>query len=68
VSMSTHWEYKLEASTHELGALAGHLNDESAEGWELVTVIDADSDDAGRSLLLIYRRELTNPTWEKQGD
>ena len=40
---------------------AQFLNDESGEGWDLVTVI---AGDGGASInRLVFRREVTNPTW-----
>jgi hypothetical protein len=59
--MATQWDYKLEESpgTDEL---AQYLNDESGEGWDLVTVIGGDGGSINR---LVFRRELTNPTWEQ---
>ena len=60
--MPTQWEYKLEESP---GAdeLAQYLNGESGEGWDLVTVISGD--DGGSTNRLVFRREMTNPTWDK---
>jgi hypothetical protein len=60
--MATQWEYKLEESpgTDEF---AQYLNDESGEGWDLVTVIDGDG--GGSMNRLVFRREITNPTWDQ---
>ncbi len=33
--MATHWEYKLEPPSPDVGTLAEMLRDEDAEGWEL---------------------------------
>jgi hypothetical protein len=60
--MPAQCEYKLEESpgTDELSQ---YLNDESEEGWDLVTVIGGDG---GRSVdRLVFRREVTNPTWDQ---
>ncbi len=63
--MPTRWEYKAEELRPNAGALVQHLNDEDGEGWEFVTVAEVDGDD-GRSVQhLVFRRELTNPTWEQ---
>ncbi len=57
--MATQWEYKLEESPTT--DFAQFLNDESGEGWDLVTVI---AGDGGASInRLVFRREVTNPTW-----
>ena len=45
------------------GTLVQHLDDESAEGWDLVTVIPGDG--AGSHNRLVLRREVTNPTWDQ---
>jgi hypothetical protein len=63
--MATHWEYRLKALSPDEGTLAKMLGDEDAEGWELVTVVETQADDGGR---LVFRRELSNPTWDQQGD
>jgi hypothetical protein len=62
----TQWEYKLE----ELGAGAAEvtqrLNDESAEGWDLVTVLPVMDGVEGSSFhRLVFRRKHTNPTWDE---
>jgi hypothetical protein len=61
--MATQWEYKLEELGPEARTFAQELNDESGEGWELVTVVELGVDDVGRSHA-VFRRELANPTWE----
>ena len=61
--MANQWEYKVEELAPEAGTFAQHLNDEGGEGWELVTAVELGADDVGRSHL-VFRRELTNPTWE----
>jgi hypothetical protein len=67
-SMANQLEYKLEELSPDSATLAQYLNDESAEGWELVSVVEVDGDDVGRSLQhLVFRREQTNPTWEQPG-
>ena len=58
------WEYKLEPLGPDVGTLADVLSDEGAQGWELVTVVQLEDDSARR---LIFRRELTNPTWGEAG-
>ena len=64
--MANQLEYKLETLSSDPGTLAKYLNEESAEGWDLVTVMEADGDNVGRSFhKLIFRRELANPTWEQ---
>ena len=65
--MATRWEYKLKVSTVGVDALTQHLTDEGAEGWEIVTAVNADSDDTGPSVHLIFRRDVTNPTWDQEG-
>ncbi len=63
--MANQLEYKLEELSSDSGTLAKYLNEESAEGWDLVTVMEVDGD-VGHSLhKLIFRRELANPTWEQ---
>ena len=62
--MANQWEYKVEELAPEAGTFAQHLNDEGGEGWELVTAVELGADDVGRSHL-VFRRELTNPTWEQ---
>jgi hypothetical protein len=67
-TMANQLEYKLEELSPNADTLAQHLNDESAEGWELVSVVEVDGKDVGRSEHhLIFRREQTNPTWEQPG-
>lgn len=59
-------EYKLEELSPETATFAQYLNEESAEGWELVTVVEVDGDVVGQSRQrLVFRRELANPTWEQ---
>ena len=65
--MPTQWEYKLEELSPEAATFAQHLNDENAEGWELVTGVAAGGDGGGSLQHLVFRRELTNPTWDQQG-
>ena len=62
--MATQWEYKVDKLGPEAGTFAQYLNDEGEEGWELVTVVELGVDDVGRSHA-VFRRELTNPTWER---
>jgi hypothetical protein len=62
--MATRWEYKVEQLACEPGTFAQFLNDESGEGWDLVTVVELGADDVGRSHL-VFRRESANPTWEQ---
>jgi hypothetical protein len=57
--MATQWEYKLVESPATAG-ITQHLNEESAEGWDLVTVISADGVNR-----LVFRHEVTNPTWDQ---
>jgi hypothetical protein len=60
--MTTQWDYKLEDSRGK-DETAQYLNDQSAEGWDLVTVIRSDG---GSSMdRLVFRRETTNPTWDQ---
>jgi hypothetical protein len=67
-SMANQLEYKLEELSPDSGTFAQYLNHESVEGWELVTVVEVDGDDIGHSVQrLVFRRELTNPTWEQPG-
>ena len=63
--MGTHWEYKLKPLNPDVGTQVEMLRDEGAEGWELVTMVETEVDDGGR---LVFRRELSNPTWDQQGD
>jgi hypothetical protein len=63
--MAPNWEYKLEPPSPDVGTLTEMLSNEDAEGWELVTVVGTESDDVGR---LVFRRELSNPTWSQQGE
>ncbi len=60
--MATQWEYKL-ADSPRTDEFPQYLNDESAEGWDLVTVMS--SDGAVSMDRLIFRREITNPTWDQ---
>lgn len=60
--MATHWEYRLEESPRTDG-LAQYLNDESGESWDLVTVIGGDG--GGTMNRLVFRRDVTNPTWDQ---
>ena len=61
--MAAQREYKLEESPGT-NDLAQYLNGESGEGWDLVTVIGSDGGSMNR---LVFRREITNPTWDHQG-
>jgi hypothetical protein len=64
--MANELEYKLEELSLDSSALAQYLNHESAQGWELVTVVEVDGADIGQSLQhLVFRRERANPTWEQ---
>ena len=62
-TMPTHLEYKLEALSLDIDTLADYLSNQSSEGWELVTVVDAQA--GGSMQRLIFRRELGNPTWDQ---
>lgn len=64
--MPTQWEYKLEDLSGEARAITQRLDDESVEGWDLVTVLPA-ADDVGTPSTerLVFRREVTNPTWDQ---
>lgn len=65
-SMAAQWEYKVEELGPEMDAFAQHLNDQGAEGWELVTEVELVSRRLDRSVQhLVFRRELANPTWER---
>jgi hypothetical protein len=65
-SMAKQLEYKLEQRSSDTDTFAQYLSDESVEGWELVTVMQAEGGDGGRPLQrLVFRRELANPTWEQ---
>ncbi len=61
--MASQWEYRLEEMSPDAGSLIQHLNEESGEGWDLVTVIAGDG--AGSANRLVFRREVTNPTWDE---
>jgi hypothetical protein len=63
--MATHWEYKLKPLSPDMGTPVEMRSDEDAEGWEPVTAVETEADDGGR---LVFRRELSNPTWDQQGD
>lgn len=63
--MPTQWEYKLEELSSDVATVTQHLNDESADGWDLVTALPADSSSASSSQRLVFRREVTNPTWDQ---
>jgi hypothetical protein len=64
--MASQWEYKLEL-TPNVETFAQQLNDQSEEGWELVTVVGFSDDDGGRSgQRVVFRREVTNPTWDQE--
>ena len=60
--MATQWEYKLEQSPAS-DELTQYLNDESGEGWDLVNVMGGDGGSVDR---LVFRREVTNPTWDQK--
>lgn len=63
--MPTQWEYKLEGLSGEARAITQRLDDESAEGWDLVTVLPAADEVGGDpTQRLVFRREVTNPTWD----
>jgi hypothetical protein len=64
--MPAHLEYKLEALSLEVDKLADYLNEQSKNGWEFVTVLEVQA--GGSMHRLIFRRELTNPTWDQPGD
>jgi hypothetical protein len=64
--MATSWEYKLEELTFDATTVVERLNEESEEGWNLVTTVEVCGDNVKRSLLrLIFRREVTNATWDQ---
>lgn len=66
--MPSQWEYKLEelSPAEEAKLLAEHLNGESADGWDLVTVLPASDDTRAQTTVrLVFRRELANPTWSQ---
>jgi hypothetical protein len=64
--MAKQLEYKLEQLSPDANTLTESLNHEGAEGWELVTVVEADGYSVGRSLKhLVFRREQANPTWDQ---
>ena len=67
-SMPSQWEFKIQELGPEPDAFAQQLNDEGAEGWTLVTVVHfGGGDDNGRSMQrVVFRRELTNPTWDQE--
>ncbi len=48
--MANQLEYKLEELSPDADTLAQYLNNESAEGWELVTVVEGDGDNIDRPL------------------
>jgi len=59
-------EYKLEALNVDLDELSEYLNEQSSDGWELVTVLDGAGEDGHRSVYrLVFRRDLANPTWDQ---
>jgi hypothetical protein len=60
--MTTQWDYKLEERRGS-DEITRYLNDQSAEGWDLVTVISSDGGDSKDRL--VFRREITNPTWDQ---
>ena len=51
--MASQWEYRLEEMSPDAGTVVQHLNDESAEGWDLVTVIAADGASSKNRLVLL---------------
>jgi hypothetical protein len=57
------WEYKLEVSSADTASLTKRLNEESADGWDLVTVFAVGGESS--PLRLVFRHELTNPTWNQ---
>jgi hypothetical protein len=61
--MAKQLEYKVERLNPDVSTLTESLNHEGAEGWELVTVVEADGENVGRSL--VFRREQANPTWDQ---
>jgi uncharacterized protein YjbJ (UPF0337 family) len=63
--VATRWEYKIEPVAPDVGVLAELLSDQGAEGWELVTMVETDTEGTRR---LVFRREPPNPTWDEQAD
>ena len=59
--MAPQWEYK-QGQSPGSEELTQYLNDESGEGWELVTVLGGGDGSTDR---LVFRREVTNPTWDQ---